>query len=300
MPLIGVISARSPDESAHLTAAFRRGLAESGITEGQNAAVEYRWALGEYDRLHALAAELARRPLVVLVALGGDVSARAAAGATRTIPVVAAFGVDPVASGLVASLNRPGGNITGVSNLSAAMEAKRLGLLRELVPQAATVGVLMNPSNPTVANQLKDIEQAARAIGFQLRIWHASTDRELDAAFDSIAQSRMPALLVAADAFFTASRVGLAVLAARHALPTMYYFRDFAIAGGLMSYGIDLPDNYRQLGVYAGRIVKGAKPADLPVLQPTKFEFVINLKTAKALGLVIPSGVLSIADEVVD
>jgi len=203
-------------------------------------------------------------------------------------------------SGLVASLNRPGGNVTGISNLSATMEAKRIGLMREVVPQAATLGVLMNPNNPTVASQLKDIEEAAHAVGLRLHAVQASTPAELDAAFVSIAQNRISALLVAADAFFTASRDSLAILAARHAVPAIYYFRDFALAGGLMSYGASLRDQYRQIGVYAGRILKGAKPGDLPVVQPTKFEFVINLKTAKTLGITIPPGVLAIADEVIE
>jgi ABC-type uncharacterized transport system substrate-binding protein len=301
MPVVGFLSARAPDESAHLIAAFRRGLGENGYVEGQSVAIDYRWALSHYDRLSAMAEEFARRPVTVLVALGGDVAARAAAAASRTIPIVAAFGIDPVGSGLVASLNRPGGNVTGVSNLSATIEPKRLGLLRELAPGAATVGVLVNPNNPTVASQRRDIEEAARVVGVQVHYFQANIERELEEAFESMAQNnRIPALLVVADAFFTSSRAKVAALAARHAVPTMYYFRDFAMAGGLMSYGTDLAEQYRLIGVYAGRILKGAKPAELPVLQPTKFEFVINLKTAKALGLTIPPGVLAIADEVIE
>ena len=298
VPVIGFLSARAPDESAHLVAAFRRGLGENGYVEDQSVAIDYRWALSHYERLSAMAEGFARRPVTLLVALGGDVAARAAAGASRTIPIVTAFGIDPVGSGLVASLNRPGGNVTGVSNLSATIEPKRLGLLREVAPGVATVGVLVNPNNPTVASQRKDIEEAARVVGVQLHYFQAGIERELEEAFESMAQNnRIPALLVVADAFFTSSRAKVAALAARHAVPAMYYFRDFAIAGGLMSYGTDLAEQYRLIGVYAGRILKGEKPADLPVLQP---EFVINLKTAKALGLDIPPGVLAIADEVIE
>jgi putative ABC transport system substrate-binding protein len=300
MPVIGFLSARSPDESAHLVAAFRRGLAETGFIENQNVVIEYRWALSHYDQLAGMAAELVHRQVVVLIAVGGDVAARAAAAASRTIPVITAFGVDPVGSGLVASLARPGGNVTGISNLSATMEAKRIGLLREVVPQATTLGVLLNPNNPTVGNQQKDIEKAARAVGFRVHAVQASTASELDGAFDSIAQNRIPALLVTADAFFTSSRDKLAIMAARDAVPTIYYFRDFAVAGGLMSYGASLAAQCRQIGIYTGHVLKGAKPADLPIVQPTTFEFVINLKTARTLGITLPPGVLAIADEVIE
>jgi len=300
MPVIGWISSREPDESAHLVAAFRRGLAGHGYAEGQSVTVEYRWALGEYDRLPALAAELARRPVAVLVSVGAEPAALAAKAATATIPIVSTFGGDPVERGFVASLNRPGGNITGMSNLSAALEPKRLGLLRELVPQAATIGVLFNPNFPAFEGQLRVMQEAARAIGVQLHVLRASTDREIDTAFEAVAQHRIPALAVAADPFFITRRDKLAALAARDAVPTMNPFREFAVAGGLMSYGIDLSEVHRQIGVYAGRILKGAKPADLPVMQPTKFEFVINLKTAKTLGLTIPAGLLSFADEVIE
>jgi putative tryptophan/tyrosine transport system substrate-binding protein len=300
MPVIGFLSTRSPDESAHLVAAFRRGLAENGYVDGQNVTIEYRWALGQNDRLPALAAELARRLVAVLVSVGAEPSARAAKAATATIPIVSVFAADPVASGLVASLNRPGGNVTGISNLSATLEAKRLGLLHELVPQAATIGILLNPTFPSAASQLRDIQEAARTIGLQLHVLRASTDREIDTAFESVAQNRIPALAVAVDTFFITRRDKLAALAARHAAPTMYSLRDYATAGGLMSYGIDLSDVYRQVGVYAGRILKGAKPADLPVVQPTKFEFVINLKTAKALGVKFSDNLMSLADEVIE
>jgi putative ABC transport system substrate-binding protein len=300
MPVVGYLSVRLPDESAHLLAAFRRGRAENGTVEDQSATIEYRWADGQYDRLPALAAELARRPVAVLVAVGGQPAALAAKAATASIPIVAAFSDDPVASGLVASLNRPGGNVTGISNLTTSLEAKRLGLLRELVPQAATLGVLLNPIFPAAASQLRDMQEAARTIGLQLHVLQASTDGEIDAAFESVAQQRIPALVAASDPFFNTRRDKLAALAARHAVPTMYSFRDFAVAGGLMSYGIDLADVYRYVGVYAGRILKGAKPADLPVVQPTKFEFVINLKTAKALGVKFSDNLLSLADEVIE
>jgi putative tryptophan/tyrosine transport system substrate-binding protein len=298
MPVIGFLNTRSPDDSAHLVAAFRRGLAENGYVEGQNVTVEYRWALGQYDRMPALAAELIRLSVGVLAATGDQPAALAAKAATATIPVVATFSDDPVASGLVASLNRPGGNVTGVSNLTSTLEAKRFGLLRDLVPQVATCGVLLNPTFPAVASQLRDIEEAARAVGLQLHVLRASTDGEIDMAFESVAQHRIRALAVAADPFLNTRRDKLAALAARHAVPAMYSFRDYVVAGGLMSYGIDLSDVYRQIGVYTGRVLKGAKPADLPVTQPTKFEFVINRKTAKTLGLAIPAGLLSFADEV--
>jgi putative ABC transport system substrate-binding protein len=300
MPVIGYLSTRAPDESAHLLAAFRRGLADIGFVEGQNVRVEYRWALGEYDRLAAQAAELVHRPVAVLAATGGEPAALAAMAATATIPVVATFAADPVKQGLIGSLSRPGKNVTGISNLATTLEAKRLGLLHELVPQAAKIGVLLNPALSTTANQLNDLQEAARTIGLQLHILRASTDGEIDAAFESVAQNRIPALAMAGDPFFNSRRDKLVALAARYAVPSMYSFRDYAVAGGLMSYGIDLPDVYRQIGVYVGRILKGAKPADMPVEQPTKFEFVINLKTAKALGLTVPEGLLNAADEVIE
>ena len=300
MPVIGWLGTRAPDESAHLVAAFRRGLAELGYVEGQNLTAEYRWALGHYDRLPALAAELVRRPVAVLVTTGGQPAAQAAKAATATIPIVATFSDDPVTSGLVASLNRPGGNVTGISNLTTTLEPKRLGLLRDLMPKATTLGILLNPTFPASASQLRDMQVAARTIGLQVHVLQASTDREIDGAFESVAQNHIPALVVAADPFFNTHRDKITALAARYAVPAMYSFRDYTVAGGLMSYGIDLPEVYRQLGVYAGRVLKGAKVSDLPVTQPTRFEFVINLKTAKALGLAIPAGLLSFADEVIE
>ena len=263
-------------------------------------AIEYRWALGEYDRLPALAAELVRVPVTVLVAVGGEPAARAVKAATSTIPVVAVFASDPVKNGFIASLSRPGGNVTGISNLSLGIEPKRIGLLRELMPQARAFGALMNPDSPTFADQLKDIQSAAGTIGVDLQVFRAGHDRELETAFESIAEQKMPAILVSADPYFTSRRTEVVALAARRGVPAMYSFREYALAGGLMSYGIDLPDTYRQVGVYAGRILKGAKPADLPVLQPTKFEFVVNLKTAKAIGAKISDNLLSLADEVIE
>ena len=236
----------------------------------------------------------------MLAATGGDPAALAAKAATTTIPVVATLSADPVEHGLVTSLNKPGGNVTGVSNLTSTLEPKRLGLLRDLLPQATGFGVLVNTSWPMAANQLSDIEQAARTLGMTAHVLRASTDEELDAAFASAAQQRLPALAVASDAFFNSRREKIAALAARYRLPAMYTFRDYAVAGGLMSYGIDLPDVYRHIGVYVGRILKGAKVSELPVIQPTKFELVINLKTAKALGLDVPDSLLAIADEVIE
>jgi len=299
MPVIGYLSARSPEDTTHLVAAFRRGLAENGCVEGQNVAIEYRWALGQVDRLPALAAELAGRSVAILVATGGESAALAAKAATSTIPIVFSMG-DPVKAGLAASYNRPGGNATGINLLTDTMEAKRLGLLHELVPQAATIGFLLNPNFPSAEEQTKDMQEVARAIGEHIRILRANTDREIEAAFKTVAQDRIGALAVAASPFFDTRRDTLVALAARHAVPTMYHFREFAAAGGLMSYGIDPVDAYRQVGVYAGRILKGAKPADLPVLQPTKFETVINLKTAKTLGIKISDNLLSLADEVIE
>jgi len=299
-PTIGFLSARSREESAHLVEAFRRGLIEQGIVEGRHIAIQHRFADGHYDRLPAQAAELVHQPVSVLVAVGGDMTARAAIAATRTIPIVSVFIGDPVANGLVASLNRPGGNVTGVSNLNAVIESKRLGLLKELVPHAGTVAALQNPDSPTAGSQQKDIEAAAQALGLELRFWQANSEGELAVAFEAMKQSRMRAVHVGADAFFASARDQLVQLSARYALPAIYSLRDVPVAGGLMSYGVDLIDTYRLTGVYAGRIIKGEKPADLPVVQSTKFQFVLNLKTARALGLTIPSGVLSIADEVIE
>jgi ABC-type uncharacterized transport system substrate-binding protein len=281
-------------------AAFRRGLSAGGFVEGQNVMIAYRWALGQYDRLPAMAAELVRRPVAVLVTTGGEPAAMAAKDATSTIPIVFLIGGDPLKLGLAASYNRPGGNATGMNILTATMEPKRLGLLRELMPQAATIGVLLNPNFQPAANQLRDLQEAARAIDVQIHVLNAATDRELDAVFETIAQQRIAALAVTADPFFDTRRDKLVALAAHHAVPTIYHFREFAAAGGLMSYGVDSLETYRQVGVYTQQILKGTKPADLPVLQPSKFEFVINVKTAKALGVKFSDNLLSLADEVIE
>jgi len=300
MPVIGFLSARSPDESSNLVVAFRSGLAEDEFVEGRNLQIEYRWARGDYERLPVLAAELVRIPVAILVSVGGDPSARAAAAATTTIPVVTVFSSDPVRNHLIDSLGHPGGNVTGLSNLSATIEPKRVGFLRELVPQANTFGVLLNPDFPAAQEQLIDIRDAAKTLGIELQVLEAKNELELDEAFVAVTQRQIPALLIAADPFFTSRRDKLASLAIGHRVATIYSFREYAVAGGLMSYGIDLPDTYRQLGGYTGHVLKGAKPADLPVLQPTKFELVINLRTAKAIGVKISDNLLSLADEVIE
>jgi putative tryptophan/tyrosine transport system substrate-binding protein len=300
MPVVGFLSSRSPDESKHLVAAFRTGLQTVGYVEGQNVAIEYRWAEGQYARLPELAADLVRRGVAVLVTTGGEPSALAAKEATSTIPIVFTVGGDPVKVGLVASLNRPGGNATGVSLLTTAPEAKRLGLLNEVVPNAAVFGVLINPNYQEAEAQSREVQDAARAIGRQIQIANAGNDRELEAAFAALVQQRASALLVSADPFFDTRRDRIVALAAQFKLPAIYQFRDFAVAGGLMSYGISITDGYRQVGIYAGQVLKGAKPADLPMHQSIKFEFVINLRTAKALGVKISDNLLSLADEVIE
>jgi putative ABC transport system substrate-binding protein len=300
MRVIGFLNAASPGPLRQQIAAFREGLKESGYVEGQNVGVEYRWAEGQYDRLPALAADLVRRQVSVIVSGGGAPAVFAVKEATTTIPIVFTAGGDPVGVGLVASLNRPGANITGVYHFATGLEAKRLGLLHEMIPKAATIAVLVNPNFSGAENQLREVQEAAVPLGVQLVVVRANTESDFDAAFSTVVQQRSGALLVCASPFFNTRREQLVVLAARHALPTIYEWRDFAEAGGLMSYGTSLADAYRQAGVYAGRILKGAKPADLPVVQSTKFEFVINLNTAKALGLTIPPGLLAIADEVIE
>ena len=299
MPVIGFLSTRSPEESAHLVAAFQSGLADNGYIAGQTVLIEYRWALGQYDRLPTMAADLVRRPVAVLATVGGEPAAMAAKTETSTIPIVFAMD-DPVKQGLVESFNRPGGNATGMAVLSPDLEAKRLGLLHELVPQASTIGVLLNPNFPPAQHQLEEVQIAAQATNLQILALRASTDRDIDEAFDRLIKQRIPALSVASDPFFDTRRDKLIGLAARYAVPTIYQFREYPAAGGLISYGIDIANVYRQIGIYVGRILKGAKPADLPVMQPTKFELVLNLKTAKTLRLAIPSGVFSIADEVIE
>ena len=300
MPVIGFLGGGSADAFAHVVAAFHQGLNETGFIEGRNVAVEYRWAEGQYDRLPALAAELIGRPVVVIVATGGDVGVRAAKTATTTIPIVFTSGSDPVAAGFVSSLNRPGSNVTGVSLFVSLLEVKKLDLLRELVPTAAVIGFLLNPNNPRVDVDTADMQAAARAVGKQLIILKAGRERDFDAVFANLAQQRVDALVVHTEPFFLSRRDYLVELAARRAIPTIYGLREFAAPGGLISYGTKLSDSYRQVGIYTGKILKGAKPTDLPVEQPTKFEFVINLKAAKALGLEIPPMLLARADEVIE
>ena len=294
------MSGRSPDDSVRVVAAFRDGLGEAGFVDGQNVTIEYRWGLGQYDRMPALAADLVNRHVAVLVGVGGDVSAVAAKQATATIPIVFGLGGNPVKAGLVESLNRPGGNATGFTLLTSELEAKRLGMLHDLVPGAAVIGALLNPNFPPAVSQLQQLEEAARTINQKISVLKAGNDTELDAAFASLVEQKVGALLVTADPYFDTRRDRFIALAQQNRLPTMYQFRDYAVAGGLISYGPSITDMYRQAGVYTGQILKGAKPADLPVLQPTKFEFVVNLKTAKALRLVIPAGLISYADEVIE
>jgi putative ABC transport system substrate-binding protein len=284
----------------HLLEAFQRGLKEGGFVVGRNVAIEYRWARGDYDRLPALADDLVRRRVNVLTAVGGDPSPRAAKRATTTIPIVFGMGGDPVQDGLVESFNRPGGNVTGMTLMTNLMEPKRFGLLRDLVPDARLVGVLVNPKFGPSARQLEQIEEAARSTGQRLVIAKASTDADLDTGFAALVSERADALLVAADPYFDTRRDKIIGFAQSQRLPAIYQFREYVLAGGLLSYGISLIDAYHQYGVYTATILNGAKPADLPVIQPTKFELVINLKTAKALGVKISDNLLTLADEVID
>ena len=300
MPVIGWLSSRSPGESKHLVDAFRSGLQTLGYVEGKNVAIHFRWAEGQYDRLPAMAAELVREKVAVLATLGGEPSALAAKAATSTIPIVFNVGGDPVKAGLVASLNRPGGNATGVSLLTFAPEAKRLGLLHEVVPNTEVIGALINPNYQGAEDQWREVQDAARAIDRRVERALAASEQELEPAFEALVQKQVAALLVTADPFFNTRRDRIVALAAQFKLPTMYQFRDYAVAGGLMSYGISISDGYHQVGVYTGQVLKGAKPADLPIQQSIRFEFVINMKTAKALGLSIPDKLLALADEVIE
>ena len=300
LPVVGFIRDGSADADARFAAAFRKGLNEAGYVEGQNVTVEYHWLEGHYDRLPALMADLVRRRVAVIAAPGNE-PALAAKAATATIPIVFGSGGDPVQLGLVASLARPGGNATGINFLNTEVTAKRLRLLHDLVPKAVRVAVLVNPANaPAAEATLRDVQQAASTLGLQIQILNASTIGEIDAAFATLARERPDALFVTGDAFFTSRRGQLATLTAVNKIPTAYANRDHVAAGGLMSYGTDIADMFHQVGVYTGNILKGAKPADLPVLQSVKFEFIINLQTARALGIEVPQNVLSITDEVIE
>ena len=298
-PVIGFLSSASPKAYEHFVRAFKNGLGEAGYADGENVSIEYRWAEDQYDRLPTMAAELVRHKVAVIFASGGPVPARAAKAATATIPIVFPALSDPVKLGLVASFNRPGGNMTGIAALTSELDAKRLEILRELVPKAEVIGALVDPSRG-VEGQSEGIQAAAQTVGRQVVIVSAGNERDFDKAFAALDQRHAGALLVGASAFFTSRRDRLVALAARHSIPTMYQFRDFTTAGGLISYGASGVDAYRQGGVYVGRILKGEKPADLPIIQPTKFELVINLKTAKALSLTVPAPLLSRADEIIE
>jgi putative tryptophan/tyrosine transport system substrate-binding protein len=298
-PVIGFLNSGTATAYAPLAVAFRQGLSEAGYAEGRNVAIEYRWAEGHYERLTALAGDLIGRRVTVIAATSTP-AALAAKAATTTIPIVFTAGVDPIAAGLIGSLSRPSGNLTGVNVYLSALWGKRLGLLRELLPNAAVIGMLVNPNFPDAGSQAKDVKEAAGIIGQQVHIVNASSESDIDSAFAKLVQLPVGALLVASDAFFVSHRDQIVALAARQALPTIYPVREFVFAGGLMIYAPDLGDGYRQAGIYVGRILKGAKPSDLPVVQPTKFDFVINLKTAKALGLEIPDKLLALANEVIE
>ena len=301
MPVIGFLHGQSPDANADRLRGFHRGLKDSGYVEGENVTVVYRWGENQIDRLPALAADLVRRQVALITTFGGTAVTFAAKAATGTIPIVFVAAEDPVKLGLVASLASPGGNLTGINFLSGEVVAKRLELLRDLVPAATRVASLVNPTNATdTETTVRDVTAAARTIAFQIQVLNASTSREIEAAFESIGRERPDALFVGPDPFFQSRRVQLAVLAARHTVPATYSNRDYAEAGGLMSYGANVTDAWRQVGAYSGRILKGAKPADLPVVQASKFELVINLPTARALGLDVPPTLLARADEVIE
>jgi len=301
MPVVGFLAVGSPEASANLVAAFRNGLSESGYVEGLNVAIDYRWAGNQYDRLPALAAELVRRKVAVIVATGGTVSVPVAKAVTTTIPIVFNMGGDPVQAGLIASLNRPGGNVTGISYMNVELGAKRLGLLHELLPGASRFAVLVDPNVPAAAEStVTDLHAAASTIARQIEVLAAGTNREIDAAFARLAQTRSDALLVSPLPLFYDRRVQILTLAARHAIPAIYPAREWAEAGGMMSYGSSFIDLFRQTGIYTGRVLKGEKPADLPILRATKFELVINLQTAKTFGIEVPPTLLARADEVIE
>jgi putative ABC transport system substrate-binding protein len=300
MPTVGYLHSASPAPFAHLVAAFRQALNESGFAEGRNVAIEYRWADGQYDRLPELASDLVKRQVAVIVTGGGHVTALAAKTASSTIPIVFSGGDDPVKVGLVESLSHPGGNITGVNLVIGALDSKKLGLLRELVPNATFIAVLENPKLPAVQDRLSNLQAAARSVGQQIEVFYVSDEKDLDTTFAHVAQSGAKALVVGADAFFNNRRDQLVALAARYAIPAIYETREYVVAGGLMSYGTNLAEGYRQVGIYTARILRGDKPADLPVVQSSKFELVINIKTANALSLTVPNSMQLLADEVIE
>jgi putative ABC transport system substrate-binding protein len=300
MPIVGFLSSRSPEEAEVHTAAFRRGLSETGFVEGQNVAIVYRWAEGHYERLPVLAKELVDLHVSSIMAVGGTPAALAAKAATATLPIVFLIGDDPVKVGLTASFNRPGGNLTGVSFITGELGAKRLGLICELVPDASAVALLLNPTNPAAELQRQDVQAAAQALGRRLLVVYARTETDFEASFATLKQEGAGALVVGNDPFFELRRGLIMSLAGRNALPAIYHIREFPAAGGLMSYGASLADTYRQAGNYAGRILKGEKAADLPVVQPSKFELVINLRTAKVLGITVPPSLLARADDVIE
>ena len=300
MPVVGFLGSPSAAEWVPFVSSFQRGLKEMGYVEGENVAIEYRWADGQYDRLPALAADLVRRQVAVIFAAGSPAPALAAKAATASIPIVFAHGIDPIQFGLVASLNQPGGNVTGVNFLGAELGGKALGLIHELVPNVTVGATFVNPKNPNADAVTRKLQETARSFGLQLRFFNVSTAPEIDTAFASFAEQQIGMLSVSGDPYFLARRDQFAALAARYAVPAIYFAREVVTAGGLMSYGTDISDAYRRAGIYAGKILKGAKPADLPVEQSTRFEFVINLKTAKTLGLTIPARLLALADEVIE
>jgi putative ABC transport system substrate-binding protein len=300
MPVVGYLGAESPAAFASRVRAFRQGLGETGYVEGQNVAIEFRWAEGQHNRLPALAADLAGRPVAVIVAPGGAPAALAAKSATTTIPIIFEMGADPIAIGLVETLNRPGANLTGVTSLNVQVTPKRLEILHEVVPAAAVIAVLLNPTSPTADSQLRNLQAAAGALGVRLHLLHASTERDFDTVFETLVQLRAGGLVVASDTFFATRSEHLAALTVRHGVPAIHQSRDFAVAGGLMSYAGSFVESHRQAGIQTGRILKGDKPADLPVQQVTKVELIINLKMAKALGITVPLPLLGRADEVIE
>ena len=300
IPVVGYLMSRSVADAAHLADAFRRGLRDAGFIDGQNVKIEFRWADGRFERLPAMAKELAGLPVAVLAAVGGEPSAAAAKAATSTIPIVFAMSGDPVKMGLATSFNRPGRNATGMHVLNTQIESKRLGLMHDLVPQAKTIGVFADANYPATESQLKDLQQAAPQVGLTLRVFRIGVDRDIDTAFEAIAKERIAALVIASSPYFDTRRAKIIALAEHYRVASIYSFREYADAGGLMSYGIDIVAVHRQVGLYAGQVLKGAKPGDLPIVLPTKFEFVINLRTAKALDLTIPPMLLARADQVIE